>query len=319
MVQIIAEFCQNHNGDYSILQEMIHQAAEGGATYGKIQTIFPEDLAFRERFEDGLVENGITKCIKRPYKPEFERLSGLTLTYDQHVRFIEDCKKYGLKPMTTCFTRGSISRLAEFDWSDIKVASYDCASLPLLRELSKTFKKIIVSTGATYDEEISQAAQTLKQSGADFSFLHCVTVYPTPLDQIHLNRMKFLKQFSQHVGLSDHTLVQRDGVKAALAAVYNGAEYIERHFTVLAADQSRDGPVSIRKEHLEEIVSFSKLSSQDQLKYLKENVPEYESMLGTDKRDLSSVELLNRDYYRGRFATKTKNGVVYNWEEKPLD
>ena len=30
---IIAECCQNHNGDFNILKEMIHSAAENGADY----------------------------------------------------------------------------------------------------------------------------------------------------------------------------------------------------------------------------------------------------------------------------------------------
>ena len=47
MIKIIVDFCQNHRGDPVILQEMIHQAKENGAAYGKIQTIFSDDLTFR--------------------------------------------------------------------------------------------------------------------------------------------------------------------------------------------------------------------------------------------------------------------------------
>ena len=43
-------------------------------------------------------------------------------------------------------------------------------------------------------------------------------------------------------------------------------------------------------------------------------------MLGKEKRDLSKVELLNRDYYRGRFSSKDKNGkIIYNWDELNLN
>ena len=42
-------------------------------------------------------------------------------------------------------------------------------------------------------------------------------------------------------------------------------------------------------------------------------------MIGSEKRDLSDSELLNRDYYRGRFAIqeKSNNGLnmIFNWEE----
>jgi N,N'-diacetyllegionaminate synthase len=50
--------------------------------------------------------------------------------------------------------------------------------------------------------------------------------------------------------------------------------------------------------------------------YVEANIPEYETMLGNSQRELSAEELLNRDYYRGRFATKTPDEkIIYNWEE----
>ena len=44
-MKLIAEFCQNHNGSFATLQRMIAAAADGGATHGKIQTIFADDLS----------------------------------------------------------------------------------------------------------------------------------------------------------------------------------------------------------------------------------------------------------------------------------
>ena len=41
---------------------------------------------------------------------------------------------------------------------------------------------------------------------------------------------------------------------------------------------------------------------------------------GNYKRNLSKEEILNREYYRGRFASysKSENRFIYNWEETPL-
>ena len=58
MTKIIAELCQNHNGDIKILQEMVHAAAESGADFAKIQSIDSSDLTHRKKFDDGLIENG---------------------------------------------------------------------------------------------------------------------------------------------------------------------------------------------------------------------------------------------------------------------
>ncbi len=314
MGNIIAELCQNHKGDREMMRKMIHSAAEAGADYVKIQTIRGEFLTHRPQFDEGVVEDGITKVIKRPYQAEYERLSLLDIDMDDHLWFIEECRTAGIKSMTTAFTRGVVNELASMDWDAIKVASYDCASFPLLNDLKNGFKKIFVSTGSTYDEEIEQAGKIL--NGSDFTFLHCVTVYPTPLDRLDLSRIDYLRKFSQNVGFSDHTLVSRDGIKAAAAALHYGAETIERHFTILEADQTKDGPVSITPDLLKELVGLARMTREDLKGYIEERVPEYETMLGTQQRELSAEELLNRDYYRGRFATKTSDGkIVYNWEE----
>lgn len=318
MTKIITEFCQNHNGSETILDEMIHQAAENGAHYGKMQTIFADDLSFRPEFEEGEIVNDVVKNIKRPYKAEYERLKTLELTYEQQARFVEQCLRYKLEPLTTCFTRGSVKKIAALKMKTIKVASYDCGSLPLIKELAPHFEHIIISTGATYNEEIKLTADYLTSIKKDFALLHCVTIYPTPLSEIHLNRMEFLKKYCPKVGLSEHTLVERDGIKASVAAIYNGAELIERHFTVLKPTETRDGPVSITPQHLKELVMFSKLSKDDQKTYIDEKVPEYSAMLGFQDRELSAAELLNRSYYRGRFATHVNGQTIYNWENKEI-
>ena len=56
---IIAEFCQNHLGDKNLLKEMIAVAAEAGATYAKVQIMRADELVYRERFEEGVWQEGI--------------------------------------------------------------------------------------------------------------------------------------------------------------------------------------------------------------------------------------------------------------------
>ena len=88
MTKIIAELCQNHNGDTKMLGEMVAAASESGADIVKIQSMRSKDLTFRERFENGLVEGGKVKIIKKPYKAELERLSKLDLDFDAHAKFL---------------------------------------------------------------------------------------------------------------------------------------------------------------------------------------------------------------------------------------
>ncbi len=322
MVKIIAEFCQNHNGSRDIMAQMVEEAKQAGATYAKLQNIFVENLTFRPQFENGLFRNNRTISIKRPYKDEYERLKLLELNEEIVSEFLEKCKKVDLIPMTTCFVRSDVKKLYEIGFRSIKVASYDCASYPMLREISRFNWEVIISTGATFDKEIEQTANILKD--IPYSFLHCITIYPTPLDKLNLKRMNWLERFTHTVGFSDHTLVGKDGIKASLAAIFFGAKIIERHFTVLPQDQTKDGPVSINKDDLQRLVEFSKLSKTEQKSYIDKHIPELLSMLGTETRTLSEEELLNRDYYRGRFASINKESnepshMIFNWEETPLE
>ncbi len=135
--------------------------------------------------------------------------------------------------------------------------------------------------------------------------------------------MEFLRGLAPVVGFSDHSLVARDGLVAAKAALALGAEMIERHFTILDADQTRDGPVSIRPEHLKELADFAALALPERVSRLDGESPDWRKTVGEKTRRLSDAELLNRDYYRGRFASRrreTARGtrMIFNWEEAPL-
>ena len=98
---LIAEFCQNHNGDFEILKDMIYKAAENGATHGKVQAIYSGNVSYRSQFEEGLIENGIVRCLKRPYKSEYRRLKSLELSSDELAEFCEISTSVNLIPMVT--------------------------------------------------------------------------------------------------------------------------------------------------------------------------------------------------------------------------
>ncbi len=317
MTKITVDICQNHLGDKKIIGRMIREAAKAGADYVKGQIIFSEDLTHRERFEQGEVENnGVMKTIKRPYKPELERLKALDLSEDDYKWFVEEAVRNNIKPMFTVFSRRRIEFAASLPLPEkvVKVASYDCASFKFLEELCDVFDHLVISVGGTMDEEIIQAAQIVKKKGKKLTLLHCVTSYPNTLDMCNLARLKWLKKYAPNVGWSDHTMVVRDGLKAAKVASILGANMIERHFTVLAQDRTKDGPISINPRQLRELAQFYCLPFEKRKKIIKSKIPEWRIMIGYEQRELTHKEMLNRDYYRGRFASFIKGKWIYNWE-----
>lgn len=318
MALIIAEFCQNHNGKIDILKEMIYSAAEAGADYAKIQTIFVEDLTNRSEFEEAAYdENGKQLTFKRPYFTEYERLKTLELDYKLHALFIDECNKIGIKPLTTIFSRRRIFDLQKLGFKAVKIASYDCSSFPLIEDIKDKFSPLFISTGASFEEEIMRTASILK--GREFYFLHCVIIYPTLLNLLNLRKMEFLRQFTPLVGFSDHSLAEKDGFKAALSSLALGARVIERHFTILGSDQTKDGPISINKLQLKKLCNYAKMDKNELLELVKKEVPEFE-LISKEKLnlELSPEEILNRNYYKGRFASKVGEKHIYNWESAPF-
>lgn len=322
MAKIIVEVCQNHNGDKTILKDLIHSAAQNGADIIKGQVIFSDDVTPRARFNEGQEEdNGVRKTIKRPYEAEVSRLKGLDLKENEYNFFVDEVKKAGAIPMLTVFSRVRIPLASSLSYGEeklVKVASYDCASHKLISELADSFDKLIVSTGATFDQEIEKTAEILKSKNKPFAFLHCVTSYPNTLEMANLARMEWLRKFTPEVGWSDHTLVARDGIKAAKVAIMLGADYVERHFTILDSDKTKDGPISITPALLKELSDFRNLSKAEQRLVIEKEIPDWRIMLGHPQREMTHTEMLNRDYYRGRFASFVNNEWVHNWEDKPV-
>lgn len=310
MVKIIAEFCQNHLGDRDLLQQMITVAKKSGATYAKIQGLYSHELTERIEFEN---PKGV---IFRPYKAELERLSKLDLDFEIEEWFVTECLNNSIIPMITVFSHYGVDRAFRAGFKHIKIASYDCSSIPLIAKALKFASELIVSTGATEWQDIHHTANFIAKNRFEHQaivLLHATTIYPTPLDKVSLLKMSLLSVFGFDIGYSDHTNLKETGLYASKTAIALGAKYIERHFTILDPSETKDGPISISGQEVSELINFSKQSKLDQ--FAEINVKNFEKTLLLDSLNPSESESINRSYYRGRVAT-TLNGTLYNsWDK----
>ena len=312
---MIAELCQNHNGDVGIIKEMVAAAAEAGADYAKIQSIHSSQLTHRERFDNGLIEGGKTRTIKRPYDQELKRLKTLDIDDEAVNVFLEACKNNKIKPMTTIFTRDVIKKTFNQGFRSIKLASFDCVSYPLAKEiLDFNPELLIVSTGCSYKKEIEEMARIIK-TVPNHALLHCVSIYPTPLHEANISRIDYLKTLVKKVGLSDHSDYSENKLDILKWSVCKNIDFVERHFTILGKDETKDGRVSLNPTELKEAVQICNWGVETKTKYIEENISKKQLIEGNPNRELSEIELLNRDYYQGRFASKDKtNKYIYNWD-----
>jgi N-acetylneuraminate synthase/N,N'-diacetyllegionaminate synthase len=82
--------------------------------------------------------------------------------------------------------------------------------------------------------------------------MHCVSAYPTPIEQANLLSIPFLRQrYGLVIGYSNHVI----GVEAVLAAVALGAQVVEVHVTDRREGREfRDHALSLEPAELEGLV-----------------------------------------------------------------
>jgi len=276
-MKIISELCQNHNGDKNLLEKMIKSAAVCSDIV-KIQSIKASTFTYREQYEE-----------YRPYEPELERLQSLELSKQDEEFFIMKCMEYGVESMTTVFVPQHAPRFNDLGYDNLKLSGYSIPAFDYGRKLKNfNFKKLFFSTSSLTLEEIKKTIKNLNEMGIEYYMLQCTCVYPTPLDKLNLQNIEYFRNELgvQNVGLSDHSNPHEDNLISSKLAIFQGIDVLERHFTVLNIDETRDGKVSVTPKMMSEIKRFSRLSKEDQ--YLELN-------------EFSEQQIFNHDYYRGRF------------------
>ncbi len=216
---VIAEAGINHNGKLEIAKEMIKKASESGANAIKFQTIIPDEL-FSEH------ENHELYNMSKDW----------ILSKQDHIELQKFAKKNNILFFSTPFGRKSVKLLQEINIPMFKIASGEITNYDLISYVAQIKKPVILSTGMSNIAEIASAVKILENHKCDFAILHCISSYPTKINETNLSTIPFLKQlFNCPIGFSDHTV----GVEASLAAVSLGATIIEKHFTL---DKNMEGP-----------------------------------------------------------------------------
>lgn len=275
-MKIIAELCQNHNGDVDLLESMVSDASLNGADIIKIQSIKPESFTYRKEYEDF-----------RKYEDELKRFKELELSYDDEKRFVEICRDKKVEPMTTIFSTEHYDYFNSLGYDYLKLSGYSMKSFDYGLKLDKfNFKYLIFSTSSLTLEEIKRCVKNLKQ--VDFTMLNCTCVYPTTLDKLNLQNISFYKEYFEldTIGLSDHSNPHEDNLLSSKLAIFQGIDMLERHFTILDKDETRDGKVSVTPEELQELKTFSNYTKDGQ----------YLALNGFDEE-----QRFNHEYYKGRF------------------
>ena len=280
-MKIIAELCQNHNGDFNLLEDMVVSAAENGADIIKIQTIKAKDFHYLKKFE-----------LFRPFEAEYNRLKQLELSFEAEESFIKLCRDNNVIPMTSMFNPKDNEYFNALGYDHLKISGYSMFNFNYGMDLFYgdtifEFDKLYFSTSSLTLDEIARTRLNLID--VDATMLHCICVYPTPLEKLNLQNIEYHKTVKGlghiKVGFSDHSNPHFDNLLSSKLAIFQGIEALERHYTLLPSEDTRDGKVSITPDMLLELRRFADLNKKEQYEELNKFTSEQE---------------FNHEYYRKR-------------------
>jgi len=222
---VIAEAACNHMCRLDTAREMIEKAAESGADAVKFQTYKAEKLVTGKAVSfwggEPISQLEYYRRLDRFGRKDYENL----FSYG---------REKGVIVFSSPFDDQSVDMLAGLGMPLFKIASCDVPNLDHLRHIARVGRPIILSTGASTEEEIDRAVETIFSEGNyALMLMACTLSYPTSPENANLQRIQTLKERypGMVIGLSDHTEPDPNMVIPALA-VAMGAKIIEKHYTL---------------------------------------------------------------------------------------
>lgn len=275
-VFVIAEAGVNHNGDLALARELVRAAARAGADAIKFQTFEPRELATRDA-----AKADYQVATTGGEESQREMLERLALPEAAFRELKADAEHLGLVFLSSPFDAPSVQLLDALGVAAFKLGSGELTNHPLLEELARIGRPLLLSTGMATLDEVEDAAAVLARSGSPpVVWLHCVSSYPAPHDQANLRAIETLRlAVGGPVGMSDHS----DGWEVALGAVALGACVIEKHLTL-----SRTLPGPDHRASLE----------PDELRAMIGQIRRLESALGTGIKAPAPCEASTREVAR---------------------
>lgn len=126
-----------------------------------------------------------------------------------------------------------------------------------MRYIARQNVPLIVSTGMQSEETIIKIEKIFEDAGTDFALLHCVSSYPTSVENTQLCHIPRYQQLFPRIpiGYSGHEI----GWECSSLAVLLGARVVERHFTLDKNQKGSDHIVSLDSQDVAKLVEKVRL------------------------------------------------------------
>ena len=241
---IVAEIGINHNGSLDLAKRLIDEAVKAGCDAVKFQKRTPEIcVPMEQRNVERDTPWGRMTYMEYRYKVEFG--------FDEYSEIDAYCKEKGIDWFASCWDEPSVDFIEAFNPTLYKSASASLTDHSLLKKMKSTGKPLVISTGMSTMEEITEAVEAI---GLDnLVIAHSTSSYPCPPQELNLRMIHTLEAMYPNtpIGYSGH----ETGLSTTVAAVAIGARFVERHFTLDRAMWGSDQAASVEPGGMKRMVS----------------------------------------------------------------
>ena len=271
---IIAEVGLAHDGSLGIAKSFIDNISNAGADAVKFQ------------IHDASTESSSKENFKKKFssqdKSRYYYWERTKFHFDEWKHLINYANKKKLKFIISPFSIESFDILKKLNIYAWKIASGEFTNLPLIEHIVKNSKRpLILSTGLTYEKEIEIIIKKLNPIRNKTTLLQCTSAYPTPLESVGHNCLKYFKRkYKVNVGISDHS----GNKNSIIAGICMGADTIETHVTYHKSFFGPDTKSSITFDELREVINFR----NDYKKIVKGKI---------NKKKLNSNQKIMRNFF----------------------
>ena len=217
----ILDLANNHQGDLAhgktIISELgrVVQDAEVRAA-----------IKFQFRDLDSFIHPDHQTGSSAPHIPRF---LGTRLSIEEYEHLFTAVKDEGMFTMCTPFDEVSVEAVVRMGFDLIKVASCSVTDWPLLEQVATAGKPVVISTGGCPISMIDQVVHLMSRHGVHFALEHCVSIYPTPTDQLQLNQIQLLRNRYPELSIGWSTHEDPNDTTTVQLAYAKGATLFERH------------------------------------------------------------------------------------------
>ena len=216
----------NHQGDINHGKKIIRAMNE-------VTQPYRADFDFAVKFQYRNLDTFIRPDYKnRDDIKNIKRFKETRLSQEEFIELKKEVEACNFFTICTPFDEISAKRIAEQNYSAIKIASCSFTDWSLIEEVAATKLPVIASTAGSSLADINKIVQFFHHRNISLTLMHCVAEYPTPNSRLELNQINLLKEKYPNVRIGFSTHEEPSEMDSVKIAVAKGAKVFERHVGV---------------------------------------------------------------------------------------